>query len=155
MSEMTLPTGQPASATANVASSQERNLPAPTARPTSPSPVIERPLTTNPGDMSQQLQLQLDNLRSAETPPFIGNLASLQDQLEEPSLPIAQSVPNLQTYEEVVREGSSVPTVTNKSAPQMSHDRVSGGSVETSGSSAPAARIPQDPQPNLCSRQRI
>ena len=152
---MTQPPGHPTPASANVAPSQVQHLPTPTVRPTSPSQVIERPLTDNPGDMSQQLQSQLDNLRSAETPPFIGNLASLQDQLEEPSLPLAQSLPNLHTYEEVVREGSSVPTVTNTSAPQMSHDRVSGGSIETSGSSAPATRIPQDPQPDLCSRQRI
>ena len=70
MSDMAQPPGQPASATANVASSQEPNLQASTARPTSPSAVTEMPLITNPGDISQQLQLQLDNLRSAETPPI-------------------------------------------------------------------------------------
>ena len=62
----------------------------------------------------------------------------MQDQLVQHTLPLAQSVPGLQTYEDIAREESSAPTVTNRSATQISRDRVSGGSVETSGSSAPA-----------------
>ena len=43
------------------------------------------------------------------------------------------------SYEGIVRVESTAATGTSTSAPQMSPDRVSGGSVETSGSSVPAA----------------
>ena len=58
MSEMTQIPGHPPPASANVASSQDQHLPTPTVRPTSPSQVIERHMTDNQGEMSQQLTLR-------------------------------------------------------------------------------------------------
>lgn len=154
LTNMTQPPGQPTSAPAYVSSSQEPNLQASTVRSASPSAAADRSQLNNTRDLSQQLQIQLETLRSAETPPVLGNLASLQDQLDQPTLPLAQSIASLPTYEDIAREGSSAPTtVTNKSAPQISLDRVSGGSVEASILSAPAAATACSSTP--CSSPRL
>ena len=76
LTNMTQPPGQPTSAPAHVSSSQEPNLQASTVRPTSPSAVTDRSQLNNTRDLSQQLQIQPETLRSAETPPVLGNLAS-------------------------------------------------------------------------------